>query len=118
MQIDIENADVLRDAIKDGTASDLTAVISYVERELRELDALPPEKIKTRPGVWLLEDEDETNEDVEAYVVTEDDKTKLLDMLTALLDEAEITLGYRQRSELDLQQIAEEEYEMRCHYEV
>lgn len=118
MQIDTENAEALRTATEEGTANELEAAISYAERELRELNALPGYKIKQHPGVLLLEDDDETCEDVEAYVVTEDDKTKLLDMLTALLDEAEIKLVYRQRSELDLQEIAAEEYEMRCHHEV
>ena len=51
-------------------------------------------------------------------MVTADDKEKLLDELYELLEEAEHEHCLRLRGEMELQQIADEENEMRHHYEV
>lgn len=95
MQIELEAAESLRRALEtDGTAQEL------------KYDCL------------VLEDDDETEEDVEAYVLTEEDKERFLDELCDLLLQAAEEHSARVRSEMELQQIADEENEMRHHYEV
>ena len=97
MQIELETAEDLRSELDtNGTA----------------------EEIKDHPGVLLFEDDDETEEDVEAYVLTEEDKERFLDELCDLLKQAEEEHSVRVRCEMDLQHIADDELEMRRHYEV
>ena len=66
----------------------------------------------------LFEDDDETEEDVKTYVLTEEDKERFLDELCALLEQAEEEHNARVRSEMELKYIADDELEMRRHYEV
>ena len=118
MQIELETAEDLRSALEtDGTAQELKYVCLALEDEISALAKLPAEEIKDHPGVLLFED-DETKEDVEAYVLTEEDKERFLDELCDLLKQAEEEHRARVRCEMDLQHIADDELEMRRHYEV
>ena len=113
MQIELEAAESLRRALEtDGTAQELKYDCLVLEDEISALVKLPAEEMKNHPGLWLLED------DVEAYVLTEEDKERFLDELCDLLEQAEEEHSARVRSEMELQQIADEENEMRHHYEV
>lgn len=118
MKIEFELADDMRRELKDATARELENACEELEDEIAALAALPAADIKNYHGVWVLAGEDETEEDTEAYVVTADDKEKLLDELYELLEEAEHEHCLRLRGEMELQQIADEENEMRHHYEV
>lgn len=119
MQIELETAEQLRsDLDTNGTAQELKYVCLVLKDEISALAKLPAEEIKDHPGVMLLEDGDETAEDVEAYVLTEEDKERFLDELCALLKQAEEEHSARVRSEMELQYIADDELEMRRHYEV
>lgn len=118
MQIEFELADDMRRKLKDGTARELEYACEELEDEISALADLPAADIKNHPGVWVRTGEDETEEDAEAYVVTADDKEKLLDELCELLEEAEHEHCLRLRGEMELQLIADEENEMRHHYEV
>lgn len=119
MQIELEAAESLRRALEtDGTAQEIKYDCLVLEDEISALAKLPAEEMKNHPGLWLLEDDDETEEDVEAYVLTEEDKERFLDELCDLLEQAEEEHSARVRSEMELQQIADEENEMRHHYEV
>lgn len=118
MQIELETAEDLRSELDtNGTAQELKYVCLVLEDEISALAKLPAEEIKDHPGV-LLFDDDETEEDVEAYVLTEEDKERFLDELCALLEQAEEEHSARVRSEMELQYIADDELEMRRHYEV
>ena len=118
MKIEFELADDMRRKLKDGTARELENACEELEDEIAALAALPAADIKNYPGVWVLAGEDETEEDAEAYVLTEEDKERFLDELCDLLEQAEEEHSARVRSEMELQQIADEENEMRHHYEV
>lgn len=119
MQIELETAEDLRSALEtDGTAQELKYVCLVLEDEISTLSKLPAEEIKDHPGVLLFEDDDETEEDVEAYVLTEEDKERFLDELCGLLEQAEEEHSVRVRREMELQYIADDELEMRRHYEV
>ena len=118
MKIEFELADDMRRKLKDGTARELENACEELEDEIAVLASLPAADIKNHPGMWVLAGEDETEEDAEAYVVTADDKAKSLDELCELLEEAEHEHCLRLRGEMELQQIADEENEMRHHYEV
>lgn len=117
MQIELETAEDLRSELDtNGTAQELKYVCLALEDEISALAKLPAEEIKDHPGVLLFDDE--TGEDVEAYVLTEEDKERFLDELCDLLKQAEEEHSARVRSEMDLQHIADDELEMRRHYEV
>lgn len=117
MQIELETAEDLRSELDtNGTAQELKYVCLALEDEISALAKLPAEEIKDHPGVLLFDDE--TEEDVEAYVLTEEDKERFLDELCDLLKQAEEEHSARVRSEMDLQHIADDELEMRRHYEV
>lgn len=119
MQIELETAEDLRGELDaDGTAQELKYVCLALEDEISALAKLPAEEIKDHPGVLLFGDDDETEEDVEAYVLTEEDKERFLDELCDLLKQAEEEHSVRVRCEMDLQHIADDELEMRRHYEV
>ena len=119
MQIELEAAESLRRALEtDGTAQEIKYDCLVLEDEISALVKLPAEEIKDHPGVLLFEDDDETEEDVEAYVLTEEDKERFLDELCDLLKQAEEEHSVRVRCEMDLQHIADDELEMRRHYEV
>ena len=119
MQIELETAEDLRGELDaDGTAQELKYVCLALEDEISALAKLPAEEMKDHPGVLLFEDDDETKEDVEAYVLTEEDKERFLDELCDLLKQAEEELRARVRCEMELQYIADDELEMRRHYEV
>lgn len=119
MQIELETAEQLRSELDtNGTAQELKYVCLVLEDEISALAKLPAEEIKDHPGVLLFEDDDETEEDVEAYVLTEEDKERFLDELCDLLKQAEEEHSVRVRCEMDLQHIADDELEMRRHYEV
>lgn len=119
MQIELETAEDLRSALEtDGTAQELKYVCLVLEDEISALAKLPAEEIKDHPGVLLFEDDDETEEDVEAYVLTEEDKERFLDELCGLLEQAEEEHSVRVRREMELQYIADDELEMRRHYKV
>lgn len=119
MQIELETAEQLRsDLDTNGTAQELKYVCLVLEDEISALAKLPAEEIKDPPGVLLFEDDDETEEDVEAYVLTEEDKERFLDELCGLLEQAEEEHSVRVRREMELQYIADDELEMRRHYEV
>lgn len=119
MQIELEAAESLRRALEtDGTAQEIKYDCLVLEDEISALVKLPAEEMKNHPGLWLLEDDDETEEDVEAYVLTEEEKKRFLDELCDLLLQAAEEHSARVCSEMELQQIADEENEMRHHYEV
>ena len=119
MQIELEAAENLRSVLEtDGTAQELKYACLVLEDEIAALAKLPAEEMKDRPGLFLYEDDDETAEDVEAYLLTEDDKERFLDELCDLLEQAEEEHSARVRCEMDLQYIADDELEMRRHYEV
>ena len=119
MQIELETAEDLRGELDaDGTAQELKYVCLVLEDEISALAKLPAEEIKDHPGVLLFGDDDETEEDVEAYVLTEEDKERFLDELCDLLEQAEEEHSVRVRREMELQYIADDELEMRRHYEV
>lgn len=119
MQIELETAEDLRSELDtNGTAQELKYVCLALEDEISALAKLPAEEIKDHPGLLLLEDDDETKEDVEAYVLTEDDKERFLDELSDLLEQAEEEHSARVRSEMELQCITDDEREMLHHYEV
>lgn len=118
MQIELEAAENLRSILEtDGTAQELKYACLVLEDEISALAKLPAEEMKDYPGVLLFED-DETGEDVEAYVLTEEDKERFLDELCGLLEQAEEEHSVRVRREMELQYIADDELEMRRHYEV
>ena len=109
MQIELEAAESLRRALEtDGTAQEIKYDCLVLEDEISVLVKLPAEEMKNHPGLWLLEDDDET----------EEDKERFLDELCDLLLQAAEEHSARVRSEMELQQIADEENEMRHHYEV
>ncbi len=119
MQIELEAAENLRSVLEtDGTAQELKYACLVLEDEIAALAKLPAEEMKDRPGLFLYEDDDETAEDVEAYLLTEDDKERFLDELCDLLKQAEEEHSVRGRREMELQYIADDELEMRHHYEV
>lgn len=119
MQIELETAEQLRSELDtNGTAQELKYVCLVLEDEISALAKLPAEEIKDHPGVLLFEDDDETEEDVEAYVLTEEDKERFLDELCDLLKQAEEEHSVRVRSEMELQCIADDEREMLHHYKV
>lgn len=110
MQIELEAAENLRSVLEtDGTAQELKYACLVLEDEIAALAKLPAEEMKDRPGLLLYEDDDET---------AEDDKERFLDELRDLLEQAEEEHSARVRCEMDLQYIAEDELEMRRHYEV
>lgn len=119
MRIELETAENLRSILEtDGTAQELNYACLVLEDEISALAKLPAEEMKDYPRLLLLEDDDETKEDVEAYVLTEDDKERFLDELSDLLEQAEEEHSARVRSEMELQCIADDEREMLHHYEV